>query len=518
MSLTDTELVERARMGDKEAFGLLVQRYRAAVYGVAYAQVGNFDDAQDVAQEAFVAAYLDLPQLRDAEKFAPWLRRVTLNVCAMWRRKRREEPMPPDELPESVDADTVTAEAERRERQAQVWRALRQLPDSQRLVATLYYLHDLAYADIARFLGTSPTVVKGRLQRAREQLRKEMVKMMRDVSHDTQLPDDFAEQVIQQVLVVEDDQQLAQQVEDDLRSIGYDALHAKDGRTVLDDIRRLRPRIVILNEIMPGANGIELVERMKADEGLRGIPVVLLVTDTSDATIHRVWKSGADVCLHKPYSPEELMRYIGHLDRSMDMRELVEQGRTQEIWQRLRAWYAANSKRETLISKLSRLVECGYLDEAIEEGQKQLAEKPEDASVYFHLSRAYAWKGETQTALQYLRAAMERDKWMSSPARKEPAFIPLRANAEFRQILLDATKKQVEDNPDNPSFHSYYLATVNAMQGDDEQALHHLSLALEGQPGYVHFARDNWFFDRLRDHPEFQSLIAQAFQALLTTE
>jgi RNA polymerase sigma-70 factor (ECF subfamily) len=91
MKMQDTELVIQALQGDKEAFGKLVDRYQGAVYGLCFHLVGNFADAQDLAQEAFVRAYLDLHQLREPSKFASWLYRVTMNVCKMWLRKRKTD-------------------------------------------------------------------------------------------------------------------------------------------------------------------------------------------------------------------------------------------------------------------------------------------------------------------------------------------------------------------------------------------------------------------------------------------
>jgi RNA polymerase sigma-70 factor (ECF subfamily) len=82
-------LVQRTRRGDREAFGQLVERYRDAIYGLAYHHVQNFEDARDIAQESFIKAYLRLPQLRDEQKFGPWLRQVTINECKMLQRSRR---------------------------------------------------------------------------------------------------------------------------------------------------------------------------------------------------------------------------------------------------------------------------------------------------------------------------------------------------------------------------------------------------------------------------------------------
>ena len=94
---SDSDLVARAREGDTGAFGRLV-RHQDAVYGLAYHQLGNFHDAQDVAQEAFVRAYLHLHQLQDASRFVGWLRSLTINLCRDWVRRRQSRRTAEDPL------------------------------------------------------------------------------------------------------------------------------------------------------------------------------------------------------------------------------------------------------------------------------------------------------------------------------------------------------------------------------------------------------------------------------------
>ena len=84
MEVNDEELVNLCLLGDKEAFGELVTRYQGIVYGLAYYLVGNFEDAKDIAQEAFIRAYTQLSDLRDKSKFASWLKKVTFSVCMNW--------------------------------------------------------------------------------------------------------------------------------------------------------------------------------------------------------------------------------------------------------------------------------------------------------------------------------------------------------------------------------------------------------------------------------------------------
>src|SRR5947207_1571290 len=112
MRAEDGELVRQARAGEAAAFAELVDRYRDGICGVAYHYLGHGDDAQDAAQEAFVRAYLQLPQLRDPGRFAPWLRRITANVCADLLRQRDPMTVPlADEEYGSPDACHATPDS-----------------------------------------------------------------------------------------------------------------------------------------------------------------------------------------------------------------------------------------------------------------------------------------------------------------------------------------------------------------------------------------------------------------------
>ncbi|GAG17750.1 unnamed protein product, partial [marine sediment metagenome] len=88
-NLTDAEVVALTRGGDNNAYKELVARYQGHVYGLVYSLVGNWTDAQDIAQETFIRAYVNLDQLRDATRFAAWLRRVAFSVAMNWLKAFR---------------------------------------------------------------------------------------------------------------------------------------------------------------------------------------------------------------------------------------------------------------------------------------------------------------------------------------------------------------------------------------------------------------------------------------------
>ena len=96
--IDDKILVQRTLSGDKNAFGKLVDRYKGAAFGLAFNQVKDFEDAKDIAQEAFIQAYLKLETLREHSKFPSWLYTITVNLCRMWLRRKSKQPLSFDEL------------------------------------------------------------------------------------------------------------------------------------------------------------------------------------------------------------------------------------------------------------------------------------------------------------------------------------------------------------------------------------------------------------------------------------
>jgi len=176
---SDGGLVQRMRGGDRDAFTALVGRYRDMVYAAAFCYLGNAEDAQDAAQEAFVAAYCRLAQLREPDKFAPWLRRLTLNGCADALRRRgvRQVSLDGDAACQALVTPDGTESVLTR---LAVREALGHLTDSSRLTVTLCYGGGYSHAEVARFLDIPVNTVRSRLQHAKRRLREEMREMVQE--------------------------------------------------------------------------------------------------------------------------------------------------------------------------------------------------------------------------------------------------------------------------------------------------------------------------------------------------
>lgn len=160
----DRRLLELAGQGDHDAFGTLVERRIGSAFRTASAILGNEADAYDVVQEAFTSAWINLPRLRDANRFDAWLNRILLNRCrdVLRRRRRRSETTLDDlVLPGQPDPDLDLTDLNA---------AFEQLHVDQRHLLVLHHLHHQPVAEMARRLGWPVGTVKWRLHRARRAL------------------------------------------------------------------------------------------------------------------------------------------------------------------------------------------------------------------------------------------------------------------------------------------------------------------------------------------------------------
>jgi len=190
---TDGQLVERTRQGDLSAFEAIVTRHRAGLIALAASRLASYEDAEDVAQEAFVLGFFRLYQLRRADALLPWLRRLTERLALARLRNRREEPLEPEQLAR------LTQITERAARRADTLSLLEGLPKAMRETAELVYLHGHTCAEAAALLGVREGTVKSRLNRTRARLREE-VEMARSDSSREQTAQQFTSQTIERLM------------------------------------------------------------------------------------------------------------------------------------------------------------------------------------------------------------------------------------------------------------------------------------------------------------------------------
>jgi RNA polymerase sigma factor (sigma-70 family) len=180
----DIELVVLARSGDKDAFGLLAERYQMLAHRFATRLITDADLAQELAQEAMLQAYLSLDHLRDPARFRAWLCGIVANVCRSHLRDRRVaffslEAMAGglqfDAVPLSGMDPTPQETTEQRELHQTMLDAINSLASKDRETTLLFYYDQLSLQEIAALLGTSLGAVKVRLHRARQRLRTRLL-------------------------------------------------------------------------------------------------------------------------------------------------------------------------------------------------------------------------------------------------------------------------------------------------------------------------------------------------------
>ncbi len=178
----DAKLVALVLAGDQSAFAELVDRYHGEVYYLALRQLRQREDAEDLAQEAFLRAYRALSQYDPTRPFGAWLYAITARLCIDAHRRRRVRPVSltrPEEgtaaeereweIPDKTEGPE--AQAERRDEAIRLSVLVDRLPPDYRLAILLRHSQDLSYEEIAAATGVPLGTVKARIHRARNQLR-----------------------------------------------------------------------------------------------------------------------------------------------------------------------------------------------------------------------------------------------------------------------------------------------------------------------------------------------------------
>ena len=170
-------LIARCRAGDTAAYRILVERHRDRAYGLALRILRSAPDAEEVAQDAFVRAWLGIRDYRGDAAFGTWLHRIVARrafdrATILRARRGREESM------DQVDVPAVAGVAPSRESR-RLAGLMERLPDAQRGVISLFYFEEKPVAEIARTLQMPVGTVKTRLARARATLRQEWLRSAR---------------------------------------------------------------------------------------------------------------------------------------------------------------------------------------------------------------------------------------------------------------------------------------------------------------------------------------------------
>ena len=179
----DAELVARSLRQDHEAFGQLIDRHASVIVNLAYRMVGNRAEAEDLAQEAFLAAFKALSTFRADSKFSTWLYRIASNKCKDWLRAKRpgmgQQDVDIDEVLDIHVAEEHTPERLLSQQQValELEQAIQRLPPLYREAFVLKHVEGLSYEEMAEILGVNGDTLKMRVYKGRLQLSRELASL-----------------------------------------------------------------------------------------------------------------------------------------------------------------------------------------------------------------------------------------------------------------------------------------------------------------------------------------------------
>jgi len=183
---SDAELASKAKRGDIDAFGELVERFKERAYMIALGFVGSPDDAMDLSQEAFVKAFKAMRTFKDGSDFYPWFYAVLRNTCFNFLRKRKTRRESSLDAAQEYGFDVVdgapnpAVALERKELRARVRAEIDNLAPVHKEILLLRHFELLSYKEMAGVLGCPIGTVMSRLYAARQALKARLTCYMTD--------------------------------------------------------------------------------------------------------------------------------------------------------------------------------------------------------------------------------------------------------------------------------------------------------------------------------------------------
>jgi RNA polymerase sigma-70 factor (ECF subfamily) len=177
----DTQLVTASQQGDQDAFSFLVQRHQRRVFNLVLRMLQDYDEASEITQEVFLAAWLGLPSFRGEARFPTWLYRIAYHCCLRQLERRKRERslqavMQAEKILEGMNEEKQAEDSiELRDRQAIVREQLEKLPTKYRIVLILRHLQEMTYQEMADILTIPIGTIKTHLFRARHLLKERLL-------------------------------------------------------------------------------------------------------------------------------------------------------------------------------------------------------------------------------------------------------------------------------------------------------------------------------------------------------
>ena len=176
MDVSDEEILARASAGDRDAFGMLYERYVERIFNYVYYRTGNVNDAEDLTARVFQRAMNHIVNYTDrGVPFSAWLYRIAHNLVANWHRDRsRRQEIPISDAPLVAKGDAPEASLVHTEQQESLLRLIRSLPDERQTLLILKFVEHYSNAEIGTIMGRSEGAVKSLYHRTLLALRDEI--------------------------------------------------------------------------------------------------------------------------------------------------------------------------------------------------------------------------------------------------------------------------------------------------------------------------------------------------------
>jgi len=176
---TETEIITLVLSGDRQAYALLVEEYKASIFNLAYRMTGSLDDADDLTQETFIRAYQNLRRFNQSKKFFTWLYTISINLIRNHLKKSVRdvsylEGAGSDLKYNSQGSEGREGNALSDDRMTRLEQVIQKLPVDLREAIILRFVHDLTFEEVAQVTGDSLSAVKMRIYRGLEKMKQMM--------------------------------------------------------------------------------------------------------------------------------------------------------------------------------------------------------------------------------------------------------------------------------------------------------------------------------------------------------
>ncbi len=174
MEPDEKELIENSLLGDKESFARIVRRYQNRIFAFVMRMTANRENALDLTQDTFVAAYENLDRFRGESSLSTWLFQIAANRTKNFLKKSVRETGLPEGYEQRSDINRPDTDYAKSEIERHLREAIIALPEKQRMVFTLRYYDQMKFTDIARIQGVSVSAVKTSFAEALKKLKKRL--------------------------------------------------------------------------------------------------------------------------------------------------------------------------------------------------------------------------------------------------------------------------------------------------------------------------------------------------------